>query len=189
MANANIFDQFEFTSDDLNANRSGELSLSQRQRFDQSLDRPIWGNNAVELVGLILLLIGVPAACTFIAWRVIDRFGLTLVLLVVTLIGAYIVLRAIPGVIRAAKTIQNLLREDVQAGRVERAVVRVQYDPDGEHIYLANVERDLWLTHGEVDALPIGSEYIAYYLPQSETVLSLEVYNKEPGSFDEPGSS
>lgn len=174
---------FEFTPDDLEANRGGELSMGQRGWFDQRLSRSTSQVVRGEVVLPFILVIGILLICNQVAWIALQSlyYGLTGVLISIMFFGSLLILNHLWSIASpSGRKRRALMREDVQIGRVEAAVVRVaSRDVFDENRHLEADVGDLRLQVRAVDNLPMQSRYIAYYLPQSKTLLSLEPHTKE----------
>lgn len=185
---------YDFTDDDLIANRTGRLSDAQRERFRHDLRTAVIARAAATLILPILPL----TSCAFILFSLNygDALGpLVLVAIVVWLALMYVLMRvghsvAVRWLERSVKrTDHPLLRRlravnpageaVIERGLVERAEGTLTFPTDGEHTYVmldeieftsdvaADEDERLW-------KLTEGQKYAIHYLPETLWIASVE---------------
>lgn len=185
---------FEFTDEDLIANRAGHLSDAQRDRFRRDLRSGVIARAATTLA-LPILPVTSCAFCLFSMYYG-DALGpLVLVAIVVWLALMYVLMRVGYNVAlrwlerRVNRTDHPLLRRlravnpageaVIERGIVERAAGTLKFPTDGEHTYVmlneiefttdvsADQDERLW-------DLTEGQNYAIYYLPETLWIASVE---------------
>lgn len=164
-----LMQSFRFTAEGLDDNRRGLISAGQRAQFSDSV-----GKRAAFL--LPLLNLGLFCGCPAVfAWVALDRLGGSPIVALVLMIGIVgLAGFAARRMLHSARTMRRAIAQDMAAGRVDAAEMRITEDEAGEHVIAIDEVRGIELYHEAFRRLDQAPRYRVYYLPESRLVVSLE---------------
>jgi hypothetical protein len=170
---------FNFTDDDLAANRQGQLSQRQQQMLKPTLTRSLSeGCAGIANVGLFILcpsvlLLNLLARGGGNPNLPVLYWGLFAVFTVMLAIGVVLAVITLRATIAGVRGDRRDFGQDVADGTVLSAVAEIVTDEVGEHIY-AKVDGDTYLLHDGLAELELGSRWQVYYTPNSYWIVSIE---------------
>lgn len=160
---ARLMAALNFTEIDLNANRTGDISLAQADRLRRTWQRTLATSLAV-LIG-----VGLAAALFLYFGQRQQTFILSFIGIVLTVVNAYVMGRLVQA--RFRYTGDRRPPVIVQDGVIER-VLRVV---GRGRLYLLKIDgRELYVTRPIFNAFEDGKRYRLYRAPASKTILSAE---------------
>ena len=163
-AQASLLRALAATGDDLTRNRDGRIS--QRQRDLNGAAR-LPRLAIVVLMGHALLITGLLGGIALLT----GQAALWLVL------GIVLLLTLVPFVLmKGEATLQPVLRDDVQAGRVEAICGSLVRRPGNGRVYRIIVQGEGFEVSKTVwNVVSEQRDYCVYYLPKSRRVLTMEI--------------
>lgn len=184
---------FEFSENDLEANRSGRLSDAQRVRFRQQVHAASLEKAAVSLT-LFMLPLGILAFSIFGVFRGVELGPwVLLVLLVLVLLLVFPVsgltrrlLRRIVGdhvfhpLLMRLRVVNTAYLQTIDHGQVTRLVGQITFPSDGEHqfVMIGEVELTSDVAADEDERLwklTEGRSYALYTVPETGWIVSAEL--------------